>query len=258
MESGGNYAIVEQVKIERIDGPNVSFAARTASKTGRADDCLLRTFTCPVNEVWTAPINGAPAPVAMQPGATGCLFLSRAGWTVRSADGYALFGADTDLPVFKFPDSAAAPRMIGALTVIPSRIVVRGTPEGGATAVELDLLGPDAFHAQDIVWTGAAVIEVRLTQRGSQRLHHPPGGGTLRLWPTELIVAGAPVIEPTLAGEVDLLNCELAAVVQHLAFARHGDPVALSLTQDGFSAFHVVPGMAAPVPAPPRHSHHRP
>lgn len=258
MGSGGTHAVVEQVKIERIDETSVSFSTRTASKTGLADDCLLRTFTCPLSEVWTAPINGAPPPVAMRPGAIGCLYLSRAGWDTRSADGYMIFGATTGLPNFKYPDAAAAPRMISHLMVIPTRLVVRGTPEGGSEAVELDLLGSDVAQAQEIAWSGADFIEVRLTQRGSQRLHHTGCGDTLRVWPTRFTVTGAPAVEPTLTGEVDLLNSELAALVQRVSFTRHGAPISLALTQDGFSAFHVVPGMTAPLSPPvARRSPHR-
>jgi hypothetical protein len=254
MESGGTHAIVEQVKIEAVDGKTVSFATRTASKSGHADDCLLRRFTCPSSEVWAAPIPGAPPPVAMQPGATGNLFLSRAGWATPSIDGYQIFGADAD-PVFKYPSGAAGRPAVNPLTVHPSRLVVRGAFEGTSTMLEIDLLGPEGAPPQDIVWYGADCIEVRLTQRGSQRLRGRSEASTLRLWPTQLVVTGAPASDPAILGEVDVLNGELAGRVQHITFAKHGAPISLALTQDGFSAFHVVPGLDAAAPTLHRASH---
>ena len=239
--ASSSYAIVEQVRIERVDDKIVSFSTR-ARKSGLEDDFPRRTFTCSISEVWTAPITGAPPPVAMQPGAVGNLYLSRTGWATQTVDGYKIYSA-TGEPTFKYPDAAGAPRMVSLLSVIPSRIIVRGTLEGHTQVVEIDLLGADAAQAQDILWRGADAIELRLTERGANhlRLHH--GVTTVRLWPTKITVAGAPSVAPTVPGEVDVLNGELAAPVQHLQFAKHGAPVELALTQDGFAAFHVVPGL---------------
>jgi len=239
--ASGTHAMVEQVRIEQVDGRVVRFSTR-ASGSGLADDCPRKTFTCAVSEVWTAPIAGAPAPVAMVAGAVGTLYLSRAGWATVTVDGYRIFSATE--PDFKYPDAAAVPRMTSLLSVIPARIIVRGTLDGHTEIVEIDLLGADAAQAQDLLWRGADALELRLTERGAKRLGLAAGTTTVALWPTKLTVAGAPSVSPTTAGEVDVLNNELAAPMQHLKFARHGAAVELSLTQDGFAAFHVVPGLA--------------
>jgi len=251
--ASGTYAIVEQVRVEHVDDKNVSFSTR-ARLSGLDDDFPRKTFTCATSEVWTAPIAGAPAPVAMAPGEVGNLYLSRAGWATKTVDGYKIYSA-TGEPIFKYPDAAAAPRMVSSLSVIPSRIIVRGMLEGHTQLVEIDLLGADAAQAQDIVWRGSDDIELRLTERGARHLHLRAGVKTAKLWPTKITVAGAPSVAPTTSGEVNLLDGELAAPIQHLEFAVHGAPVELALTQDGFAAFHVVPGLEH---APRRHEnpHH--
>src|SRR5882762_347071 len=128
---GDEFGVVEQVQIEHADDKTVTFGTRSGSKSGDRDECLRRSFTCPIAEVWTQPIEGAPPPVAMQPGAVGTLFLSRAGWQTRSADGYPIYGAGTPIERIKWPDNAAGSQLVGALTVIPSSIVVHGTLHGG-------------------------------------------------------------------------------------------------------------------------------
>jgi hypothetical protein len=211
----------------------------------------LKTFRCAISEVWTAPIPGAPPPVAMKSGAIGNLFLSREGWQTMSEDGYKIFGVDTDLALFKYPNAAAGPRILNRLAVRPSMIAVHGILHGSDRRIDIDLVGPDAAQAQDIAWTGAAEIEVKLTARGSYALHGHHETSVVRVWPTRILVQGAPEIDPTLSGEVDLLSCELAGLVQHIKFAHHGAPIILTLTQDGINAFHVVPGLAdTPSPRP--------
>lgn len=241
------YAIVSMVTIEHVDDKNVGFRTRCASKSGDPDDHPLKTFTCARTEVWTAAIDRAPVPVPLVVGETGHLYLSREGWKTKSADGYLIYGAGTDLPVFKYPNSAAAPRMVSELVVIPSRIVVHGWLAG--RLIEIDLVGMDAAQTQDITWRGVDDIEVRLTERGAQRLLGH-SAASVRVWPTRIIVAGVPDIDPSMSGEVDILNGELAGLVQRVAFARQGSPITVSLTPDGRAAFHVVPGLSRASHAP--------
>src|SRR3954462_14816860 len=150
------HAMVEQVKIEHVDALTVSFTTRSASKSGTPDDCLLKTFRCAISEVWTAPIPGAPPPVAMKSGAIGNLFLSRDGWQTMSEDGYKIFGVDTDLALFKYPNAAAGPRSVNRLAVRLLMIAVHRILHGSDRRIDIDLVGPDAAQAQDIAWTGAA------------------------------------------------------------------------------------------------------
>ena len=62
----GKFGMVGQVKIERADDKTVTFTTRSASNSGDRDECLLRTFTCPISEISTQPFDGAPRPVALQ------------------------------------------------------------------------------------------------------------------------------------------------------------------------------------------------
>jgi hypothetical protein len=222
------HAMVPQVTIASVDARNVSFWTRSDSKTGDPNERLRRLFTVSVKEVWTAPIPGQPAPVAMKPGATGPLFLSRTGW-------------QTTTP--KLPECLAASPFQGDLQVIPSKLLVQGYPEGETELLQIDLLGPDAAESQDLLWNGADYLEIRLAGPAAQGAPADGRGATLKLWPTQIVVSGAAQSAPTIAGEVDLLDGNLAAHAQHIHFARRGTPISLVLTQNGFGAFHVVPGM---------------
>jgi hypothetical protein len=199
-------------------------------------------FTVAVKEVWTAPIPGQPAPVVMKPGATGALFLSRTGWQTTTPDGFHILGAGTDAVVFKLPECLAASPFQGDLRVIPSKLLVQGYPEGETELVRIDLLGPNAAESQDLQWNGADYVEIRLAGPAANGSSAAPGA-TVKLWPTQIVVSGAAQSAPTIAGEVDLLDGNLAAHAQHIQFARRGTPISLVLTQNGFGAFHVVPGM---------------
>src|SRR5512144_223979 len=86
------FGIVPQVKIEGLTDTHVSFATRSASRSGDPHEALRRTFTVPRTEVHDMPIAGVPRPVVMRPGAVGPLFLSRAGWKTTSPDGFAIHG----------------------------------------------------------------------------------------------------------------------------------------------------------------------
>jgi hypothetical protein len=237
------HAMVPQVTIESVNDQKVSFWTRSDSKTGDPNERLRRLFTVSVSEVWTAPIPGQPAPVAMKPGATGPLFLSRAGWQTTTPDGFHIFGAGTDAIVFKLPACLAAAPFQGDLLVVPSKLLVQGYPEGKAELFEIDLLGPQAAETQDLQWNGAEYLEIRLARHGANGSSAARHHGTVKVWPTQIVVAGSAQSAPAISGEVDLLDGNLAGHTQHIHFARQGTPISLVLTQNGFGAFHVVPGM---------------
>lgn len=227
------HAMVPQVTIQSVDDTSVSFWTRSDSKTGDPNERLRRLFKVARSELWTAPIPGRPTAVELVPGATGPLYLSRAGWETTSADGFPIFGAAN--AVFKEPACLGAGQFQDELSVIPHRLLVHGFVDGDSERIEIDLLGPDAAEAQDVRWNGAEVIEIRLN--GAK------AGTTLKLWPTQIVVHGSAVADPTSSGQVDLLDSELAGHAQHISFSRRGSAISLVLTQDGFGAFHVVPGM---------------
>ena len=233
---------VEQVKIESASDTYVSFSTRSASQTGDLDECLLRTFTVPLAEVYTAPIQGIQQ-VKLVKGEIGTLVLSRAGWATKSSDGSQIFGGDRAL--FKEPKCAAMTRLLTSLVVVPTSITVRGHLEGDSEFFDLELIGPDAADAQDIGWNGADYIDLRLTTRGARRLGLKPRPATVQIWPVRIRVTGAPVIDPSVTGEVDLLSIEMADRLQAFAYAKPGAPVKLVLSQDGVNAFHVTPQLVA-------------
>jgi hypothetical protein len=235
--------MVSQVTIESVDDQTVSFWTRSDSKTGDPNERLRRLFTVAVKEVWTAPIPGQPAPVVMKPGATGPLFLSRTGWQTTTTDGFHILGAGTDAVSFKLPECLAAAPFQGDLMVVPSKLRVLGYPEGKAERVEIDLLGPDAAESQDLQWHGSEYVEIRMAAHAANGASVAAPGGTMKLWPTQVIVHGSARSAPAISGEVDLLDGNLAAHGQHIQFARRGTPISLVLTQNGFGAFHVIPGM---------------
>jgi hypothetical protein len=239
-----NFAIVQQVTISAIDDRNVSFTTRGAGD-GSADQNLRKTFTVPLSEVYVLAIDGAPPPVAMVVGATGNLYLSRDGWRATTDDGqYQLFGVAQ--AIFKYPRcGAVATSPLTRLTVIPTSIIVRGHLPGDATFYEIELVGPDAAEAQDLVWNGVDYIGLQLTPRGARRMGLGAHAQTVQLWPTRIRIKGSPAIDQAVLGEVDVLDAELAACTQHIAFSRRGAQVTLLLTQDGVNAFHVTPQAAA-------------
>lgn len=237
-----NYAMVPQVTIESVDAQSVSFWTRSDSKTGDPNERRRRLFKVAVTEVWTAPIPGQMAPVVMKPGATGPLYLSRTGWQTTTPDGFHILGAGTDAVVFKFPECLAAGPLQTSLVVIPSELVVRGYEEGKDELLQIDLLGPQAAESQDLEWNGAEYLEIRLAGDAANGSNGAPSG-TVKLWPTEFVVTGCAKSAPMLSGQVDLLDGELAGHGQHIRFDRRGGEISLVLTQDGFGAFHVVPGM---------------
>ncbi len=246
-----SFGLVPQVKIQTVDDKTVSFATRSASQSCDARESLLRTFTVPLSEVYTAPIPGAPTAVAMQPGATGPLYLSRESWNTTTPDGFGIFGA-THFDG-KFPKEGAIPSApLTKLTVVPTSIRIHGQLEGRTAFFEIDLLGPEAAESQDITWNSAEYLELRLTEAGARRLQvavlRPPAPTTVttvKVWPIKILIAGSPAIDQTVSGEVDILDSELADSVQQFAFAKQGAPIALLLTPDGVDAFHVTPEAVA-------------
>jgi hypothetical protein len=242
-----NFAIVQMVTIESIDDRNVTFTTRSTGN-GNPDQSLRLRFTVPLTEVYTLPIDGAPPPVAMVVGATGHLYLSRQGWTTTATTPggatVGIFGVTT--AVFKYPRCGAiATPPLTRLTVIPTSILVRGHLPGEAAFFDIELSGPDAAEAQDIVWNGVDYIAVRLTPRGARRMGLAAHESTIQLWPTRIRIKGSPAIDQAVLGEVDVLDAELAASTQHIAYNRRGAPITLVLTQDGVNAFHVTPQAAA-------------
>jgi hypothetical protein len=236
MEELCTHAMVPQVTIESVDEATVSFWTRSGSKTGDPNERLRRLFTVPLSELWTAPIQGRPVAVELKAGATGPLYLSRAGWDTTTADGFQIFGAAN--AVFKEPLCLGAEVFHDHLTVIPSKLLVHGFVEGEAEPIQIDLLGPQAAEAQDVRWNGAEYIEIQLTEDGNGR-----SAGTVKVWPTQFVVHGCAAAAPTSAGQVDLLDAELAGHEQRIQFDKRGTTISLVLTQDGFGAFHVIPGM---------------
>jgi hypothetical protein len=237
------FAIV-QATIERVDDTMVTFTTRGQGVLGDADHYLRKTFTVPLTEVYMEPIDGSPMSVAMRPGATGNLYLSRTGWQAKSSDGYSIFGADQ--AIFKHPLCAGiATPVLTQLRVLPTSIVVRGHLEGNDALFDIELLGFEAATSQDVTWNGAELIELRLTSKGGRRLRGEPSEVVVRVWPTQILVKGAPEVDPTLTGEVDILNVEMAGGLQRLTFDEPGSPVTLQLTQDGVTAFHVTPQLVA-------------
>jgi hypothetical protein len=235
-----HFGIVQQVKIEGVTDTHVSFTTRSASRSGDPHECLRRTFTVPRTEVHEVPIAGAPRSVAMKSGATGPLFLSRTGWKSKTPDGFGIHGGDR--AVFKWPLCAAASQqLLSKLAVVPTSITIRGHLEGETDFIDIELLGADAAPSQRIVWGGADHIDVRLTAHGARRVGRKPRATSVKLWPIWIAIKGAPAIDPSVVGEVDILNNEMADGTQELAFAKPGAPVTLSLTQDGVNAFHVTP-----------------
>lgn len=236
------FAII-QATIVDVDDSTVTFTARSTSMSGDIDQNLRRTFTVPRSEIYMAPIAGAPPAVELSPGATGNLYLSRTGWTTTT-DGFPLFGAKT--AVFKWPLCAGVSTpILTKLSVIPTSIVVRGHVENETAFFDLELLGPDAATSQDFAWNGVDLIELQLTPRGAQRLRVGSTWSRVRVWPTRIAVIGAPAIDRSLSGEVDILDCEMAGGFQHIAFTEPGAAVTLKLTQDGVNAFHVTPQLLA-------------
>ncbi len=247
----GKYGLVAQVKIEQVNGGTVAFVTRSASNSGNPDECLPRTFHCPLSEIYTQPIPGAPTSVTLTPGATGALYLSAAGWQIKSDDGYQIYGAGTAIARLKYPDDGAGLEFVGELVVIPSSIVIHGTLKDSRAFLDFELLGPDATAAQHIVWNGADCLVVHLTPRGAKRLGLPAHTGSAEIWPTRITVTGAPARDAAVSGSVDILDSKRASLHQEFAFAVHGEPVRLSLTQDGFAAFHAFPGAPEPASAHP-------
>lgn len=237
-----NYAMVPQVTIASADAQNVSFWTRSDSKTGDPSERRRRLFSVAMSEVWTAPIPGQLAPVAMKPGATGPLYLSRDGWQTTTPDGFQILGAGTDAVVFKFPECLGAGPLQANLVVIPSQLVVKGYEEGKDDLLQIDLLGPQAAESQDLEWNGVDYLEIRLAGDAANGANGAPHD-TVRLWPTEIVVTGCAKSAPMLSGQIDLLDGELAGHDQHIQFERRGGEISLVLTQDGFGEFHVVPGM---------------
>ena len=237
-------ASIKQVKIESVDDTTVTFSTRSASGTGDPDECLRRTFTVPLAEVYRTPIEGGPQSVELKEGNIGSLFLTRAGWETKSSDGFQLHGKTAAL--FKIPNCAAATqRLLTNLSVVPASIVVRGHLEDDTEFFNIELIGPDAAESQAIHWNSADFVDVRLTSRGARRLRLKSRSTTARLWPLSIKIKGSPAIDLAVSGEVDLLSIEMAEGEQELVYTKPGSPIKVALTQLGVAAFHVTPQAVA-------------
>jgi hypothetical protein len=245
--SGGDpcQAAVVPATIHAIDDEagTVAFATRSASRTGDPHERLLRTFTVPRSHIHDKPIKGAPSPVALVPGATGNLFLSRKGLQATSEDGFAIHGADD--ASLKWPQCAGTPRWLSKLAILPTSIAIRGHLKGESAFVELDLLKAEAEDAQSIRWNSAAHVAIRLTARGARQVGLKAKAQTVELWPIWMKIKGSPVIDPSVTGEIDLLDPQMAEGEQQLVFDRRGTPIGLWVTHDGCHAFHVTPQLVA-------------
>jgi hypothetical protein len=234
-----NFAIV-QVMIVSVDDRNVSFTTRGTGPSGGSDDNLRKTFIVARSEIYERKIDGAPAAVALTPGATGNLFLSRIGWQCMTDDGFRIFGSDH--AIFKFPVCGAlVSPIMTQMTVIPTSIIVRGHLPEQTTFYDIELVGPDAHDEQHIVWNGVDYVAIRLTARGARRMGVGAHAKTVELWPTRIRIKGSPAIDQAVLGEVDILDREMADCTQTFSFSKHGAAVTLRLTQDGVNAFHVTP-----------------
>lgn len=221
----------------------VSFATRSASRSGDPHERLLRTFTVPRAQIHDKPIKGAPAPVAMMPGATGNLFLSREGLQATSEDGFAIHEAGAS--PLKWPQCASAPRWLSKLHVAPTSIAIRGHLKGESAFVDIDVLRAEAEDVQSIIWNSAAYVSLRLTARGARQVGLKPKAQTVELWPIWIKIKGSPAIDDSVSGEIDLLDPQMAEGEQRLVFNRRGALVVLWLTHTGYHAFHVTPELVA-------------
>lgn len=229
------FAIVESVTIVKVTQDTVTFSTRSAGAEERQR--LLRNFTCPRTEILTRQPNGGPQPVALIRGATGKLYLSRTGWET-TADGFRIYGAGTAAVVFKWPLCLAVPvPRISTLQVVPTSIVIRGFLTGTQNLVSFELFSSECADSQTINWNGAQDIEIKLART------------TITMWPTSIVVRGAPTSQPDVPGRADILERELAAPVQRLQFDRASPAVSLELTQDGISRFHVVSDLVRAIAA---------
>lgn len=235
------------VTIEAVTPASVTFTTRSS---GRMDERLLRTFTVPLAEICNVPLKDEPPPVELEPGATGELFMTRKGWAAKSADGFGIFGADTAL--FKKPECAGmTPRWLSRLTIVPTSVVLRGHLQGKTAFFDIELLGDRAAHSQVIAWNGATYINLRLTEAGAEAVGldvrdcDEHGLVTASVWPVAIKIKGSPLIDPTVSGELDLLDSQMIEGPQHIELAKGGVPITLTVTQDGCNAFHVTPQIVA-------------
>lgn len=229
------FAIVEGVTIVNVTQNTVTFSTRSAGATEQ--ERLRRNFTCSRQQILVDRPDGGPQPVDLIKGATGQLYLSRTGWETTS-DGFRIYGAGTAAVVFKWPTCLAVPvPHISTLQVVPTSIVIGGYLTGTQNFASFDLFSSECADSQAINWNGAQDVEVKLVKT------------TITMWPTSIVVRGAPTSQPDAPGRADILERELAAPVQRLQFNRVSPVVSLELTQDGFSRFHVVSDLVRAIAA---------
>jgi hypothetical protein len=222
------FATVDSVKIVSVTPTHVTFITRSAGLTEA--ERIPREYEVESFEILGSTPAGGPAHVELKPNEVGVLYLSDQGWTVTSG-GHHIFGVPLPSERFKWPECGGGDRPdVDPLTVIPSRIELRGFVDGSKQVTTIDLLAPEYGVAQKLEWNSTRAFDIQ-TKYGQQ----------LSVWPTALVITGAPQAHPDLTGSVDLLDDILAAPTHELAWRQPGDPIVLRLTQDGFSRFGVVP-----------------
>jgi hypothetical protein len=224
------YAMLQQVEIDEVTPDKISFFTRSSLET-------RERFTVQAKDVWAVPPAQTPKAVKLQKGAVGNLYMTRAGWAAKAANGATIYEAGNDeVVLFKWPQCKPY-RTIEDLDVVPSSIVVTGAAKNGQQKIKMDLL-KDEFVAphQSLVWNGAQEILIALSDTGVKKYETD----TLAVWPTSIKVTGKPAA-PAIEGTVDILDAEYSDFIQTLAWKQVNAPVTLRLAVGGFNAFDAPP-----------------
>lgn len=225
------YATVKMVRIDNVTNEDLTFSTRSS-----ADD--YQSFTVSLDHVLFAPPTDSLEPAALEPGAIGPLYLSRGGWQVTGNRGGALYKAgDDNYVLFKYPICKPW-RLLAYLRVTPTKITVKGVDLATTLPVVIDVLGADAAPAQDLDWTAAAPIVVRLSNAGAAA---NGGRDLVMVWPQQIIVEGASIKKPNSRAKVDVLDVANGDFVQRLKWSERGAPIDLRLSSTGFGLFKVTP-----------------
>lgn len=225
------YATVKMVRVDGVTDTQITFSSRSS-----ADN--YESFTVGLDQLLVDPPTDAPTPVALTPGAIGYLYLSRDGWTTKSASGAALYKAgDLNYVLFKWP-LCRPYRLLAYLQVKPTKIVVEGTNLATGAPIAIDVLGVDAAPAQDLDWSAAAPIVVKLSGAAAAA---NGGQDFLMIWPKRIVVEGASLQKPHISASLDVLDVMFGDFTQHLTWSEPGAPIDLKLSTTGFGRFKVTP-----------------
>ena len=214
-----NVAIVEKVAVTEFQAGELTFETR--SNQGK-----LQRYATSIENVLRSPPHQAPAPVKLQPGQVGNLYLDYEGWAKATAGG-GIYGFKPGVAaaaqpevIFKWP--ICAPFIPVEALELELTAVVLSDENGG----KHDLLGGDYVDSQHIVWNAAEPISLA-TKNGVQKV-----------WPTKLEVTGKP--STGISNTVDVLDARFADFNQTLSWTkakRHMSPV---LKSAGFGLFDAV------------------